>query len=245
LLFSSSIHAGQHVVSGIDAYEDLNLTRPSSFRATMLKRGTHETILTQHGEGQQTHLHGSAPIDGIFVSAGLSGLRCGHTGWFSDHVLSYIDIPSTTALGTNLPPLYSAQARRLKLGDKRTVHKYQAQLSKFFQEHSIAPRLQQLWDRANADYWPADNKPTPSVIATAQYDLLDSLITHGILQAERRCRQLHMGAIPWSPEYKAIEDELRLYHPPSHIQRSKNKTIHSPTYGSQVWSPANPPLDKV
>jgi hypothetical protein len=189
-----------------------NPTRPGSFRHTMNGCGLTETISTQHGVGPQTHVHGSKPIDGLFVSAGLRGFRCGHAGQLADHILLYIDIPTSTAFGQHLLELYTEQACWLKLGDKRTVDKYKASLQKFFDKNSVPTKLEELWEHATKNYQPDSCNPTPSEAYMEKYDALDAHITSGVIQAKRQCRRLHMGATPWSPEYKIIEDKLHFYN---------------------------------
>ena len=74
-----------------------------------------------------TYSRGSYPIDTILVTRGIEIINAGYlpfgTG-VGDHRPLYIDILTTSVLGTRVPPVISAGGRRLKLQDPRVVKKY-------------------------------------------------------------------------------------------------------------------------
>ena len=89
------------------------------------KLGLVESITSQHGwNGPLTYNRDSAPIDGLFVSRTLRGLKCGYDGFIWDHRLLWIEIPLTIAFGHDVPPIIKAKAWRLKCEDPRVVKRY-------------------------------------------------------------------------------------------------------------------------
>jgi hypothetical protein len=67
--------AGDQLVVALDANEDV---RSGTVYKFLLDLGLTEAMIDQHGpDGPSTFAHGSCPIDGLFVSSTLLGLRCG------------------------------------------------------------------------------------------------------------------------------------------------------------------------
>jgi hypothetical protein len=75
--------AGDQLVMALDANE---VVRSGTVHEFLLDLGLIEAIIDQHGsDGPSTFEHGSSPIDGLFVSSTLLGLRCGYTGYWHGH----------------------------------------------------------------------------------------------------------------------------------------------------------------
>jgi hypothetical protein len=71
--------AGDQLVVAMDANEDV---RSGTVYQFLLDLGLKEAIIDQHGpDGPSTFAHSSSPIDGLFVSSTILGLRCGYTGY--------------------------------------------------------------------------------------------------------------------------------------------------------------------
>lgn len=225
-LISTSIRDGLHVVLGLDANEDLNKTTGRSFRALMATVSMQEAILTQHGNCKETCNRGSHPIDGIFVSPQLIGCKCGHAGWYSDHVLLYIDVPTITALGGTTPLLQTASARRLKLSDTRVVDNFNRSHLKHLKMANIGPRLQVIWNEAKQSYRPDSGRLLVSQDWITSYEVLDEEITSSLITAERSCRKLHMGNVPFSPEWQLLDKRTHF----------ANALIAARRTGNHSWS---------
>ena len=102
------LETGDQLVIGGDVNEDVR-TCPLSQRLKAL--GLVELLTNTHGiDGPPTYNRGSAPINGIYVSPTLQGLRCGYNKFVWDHRLLWIEIPMTVAFGHNAPPIVSAAA---------------------------------------------------------------------------------------------------------------------------------------
>jgi hypothetical protein len=171
--------AGDQLVVALDANEDV---RSGTVYQLLLDLGLAEAIIDQHGlDGPSTFAHGSCPIDGLFVSSTLLGLRCGYTGYWHGYRCLWMDIPQAIAFGHDMPPIVRAAAQRLKVEDPRVTFRYTTELKAHLDKHGLQA-LQEL-----------STSPL-SAEAAAEWEYLDFMCTTGILTAERNCRKLRMGS---------------------------------------------------
>ena len=159
-----------------------------------------EAVTSRHGiNGPPTRLPGSRPIDGLFITLGLTGLKCGYLECFSDHKALWIDVPIPLVFGSRIPPIVRPAARRLKTTDPRIVHKYLQLLHQEYTRHSIylrAAYLKVLQHSGQLDQ------------AQKLWISMDKDVTAAKLHAERHCRKLHTGAHPFHPEYQETEHTI-------------------------------------
>jgi hypothetical protein len=122
--------------------------------------------MRQHGPGPPTTIAGSTKIDGLFVSHHLRGMRCGYTGYISDHFGLYIDLPMHVALGHAVLPILKPTMRRLKLEDPRVVAQFTKSYTDALENKIVAKRLQTIWNKAVTwyDATSADNPLSTSSI---------------------------------------------------------------------------------
>ena len=141
-----------------------------------------------------THNRGSRPIDAMFGStASLQG-GCGGYCPFGeapgDHRALWLDIPLLDVFGVASCPVQPRVARLLQCRDPRVVRHYQATLDEFYQQHDIPARTFALESSING----------PLTAAQAcEWEALDALRVQGIFLADRKCRKLRTGSVPWSP----------------------------------------------
>ena len=194
--------SGDQLILGLDANEDI---RAGQFSSKMAHLGMTEAIVHQHGyDAPATYKRGSAPIDGLYVSKTLLGLRCGYLKFEEqfDHRLVWLDVPLEIALGHNLPPIVHAKARRLKCEDPRIVAKYQDAFKIFLETNALVE--QALWLQSAAVY-------PCSPIHEEMYNHIDDMRVAGMKKAERKCRKLKTGAIPFSPAYSAARTRIEAW----------------------------------
>ena len=175
----------------------------------MAGTGLKEFITHSHGlnSAPATHQAGSVPIDGIYISESLLPfVRGGYMGFaqatLSDHRALWIELPLVIFIGYNINDILHPTARRLKLQDPRVVKKYQDTLHHLFVEHNFYEKLAQLVD-AVVYPLPFDQQ--------SLYEKLDKIRMHCMQTAEKRCRKLRMGKIPFSSAYKRARDEIDLW----------------------------------
>jgi hypothetical protein len=127
-LLQEWLHAGDHIVLGIDCNEDAR----SGAIAKMLRcLGMKDAILGLHSKSDPPETcnknHNRRPIDGIFVTSGIKPTAGGYSSYGqmmdSDHRTLWIDIPFTSFLGHNPPNRPNRQPRRLRGKDPRTTEK--------------------------------------------------------------------------------------------------------------------------
>jgi hypothetical protein len=121
-----------------------------------------------------------------------------------------MDIPRAIAFGHELPPIVRAAARRLTVEDPRVTFRYTTELKAYLNQYDRFSRLLALQEQTTCPLFAEHAKVS---------EYLNSMCTTGILTAERNCRKLRMGAIPWSPQYQLIRAKLHAWN----ILRKKAK----------------------
>jgi len=170
--------------------------------------GMRDIILEQHGIDAPPTINkpmSTVPIDGIFATPGISASRCGYLPfgervYKADHRMLWLDLTFNTAFGHGLPPIMSAAARHLKLHCPVTKRRFKRTYRQEADRLGLPDQI--LWlEQAMT------NPPTPE--QTAEYEEIDRLNAKAILHADRKCRKLRMGTIPFSPKMQEPMDLLR------------------------------------
>ena len=172
----------------------------SQLRTWMADLALLDIIGKKHGvdDVPRTHTRSKdSPIDAMFASAHLA---CSLGGFLSfgklsgDHRGLWFDIPKALFIGYNIPAPVHPHARRLKLRDPRVVDRYK----EILHARSIESNTYQTMDSIHKrTVFPLSQQ------LAEEYETLDTLICSSMDYAEKKCRQLHMGAVPFSPAYKA------------------------------------------
>ena len=190
---------GEEIALVIDANDDI---RDSKLQRMLLERGLVEGI-TAHHPGKYvppTHKTGSKPIDGIFITPGITVLNAGFlahsdgvavTG--ADHRCVWMDIDLDAILGKAMPAPHRFPARRVKCNDPRIVNRFNKAYEEFLAYHGLHEKVFDL--ELEAEY--PLSRPQQQL-----YEQLDRMRAQGILAADRKCRKLCMGGVPWSPQLK-------------------------------------------
>ena len=176
----------------------------SDIRQQFRERNMHPAITGRHRKvAPPTYNKGRHPIDEIFTTSGLTIQGSGflqHGVNEGDHCPIWVEITQESALGINPPPIQSIHARRLKLKDPKVVAKYNSILQEEFEKNHIYTRALNLYNQFSGTL-----TPTQAI----EYDHLDELRESAMNKAERKCRKLHMGAIPWSPELQQARNMVQ------------------------------------
>ena len=163
----------------------------------MLELGLENIIAKRHGRGPTTYNRSNADaIDHIFGTSNFhiqSGGFLAYGRLLSDHRGLWVDIPNHMLYGYNPPQPVFHFARRLTLKDPRVVSKYLVFLHSSMKEQDVFYRMNNLHKRTVY--------PLPTNLAD-EYEALDELVCTLMDKAEKQCRKLHTGRIPWSPTYK-------------------------------------------
>lgn len=180
-----------------------------------------EIITSKHDptKAPATFHAGSVPIDGIWASLHIEPLNCGYTPFvngFGDHRLPWADLSYANAFGHVLPLIERPIARRLRLHDPRIVAKYNS----LRLEHAAKQQLGTYISIVNR------HAVYPSRVLTDHaFEIFDEAAIKGILYADKHCRKIRRGALPWSPQLQYAK--LQTFLIESLIKRRQGKKVSS------------------
>ena len=143
----------------------------------------------------------------------------------SDHRFIWGKILYTQCFGYKLPPLSSINARELKTDDPACKERFLDKYEQFITDqnlHLMAYELQELLMK---------NEFTPDIIR--RYDHLQQMRHKGIKIANKKCRHLKMGEVPWSATLMTAMDTIALW-----------KVVVSRKRGARVSTRFLSPLEK-
>jgi hypothetical protein len=192
---------GDQIVIGMDANDDV---RYSNFATLMRRADFYEVVTDKHGQsGPSTYARGTKPVDAIWVLSSLRHSECGYLPFGSfDHRPLFIDLPSHLVFGSSALPAVRPQAQRLQLEDPRIVQRYQDRLRTRIRQHRLISRAAVLY---------AGKTSPPTEAQVAEYNAIDKVREEAMKEADKRCRKLRMGAVPFTPEYQAVTLTIRLW----------------------------------
>jgi hypothetical protein len=107
-----------------------------------------------------------------------------------DHRGIIIDIPEQVLYGEQKLQIARPQARQLQCNRSMVCNKYKKKLTKQLVNHKIPRKIQQLCSRYYIENLEEGN--------TLQEDI-DRIKKESMKHAEKKCRKIGMGAVPYSP----------------------------------------------
>jgi len=209
---------GDLLIVNMDANEDLS--HPTSkVQTAMYELGLeHPMYENFHPSLPNTCKRGSAPIDGMFVTEGLRPSAMGYFSFdefpSSDHRVLWLDFDNTELFGNRIPNIITPAARRLKLEDPAVVERFVSHYTAYLKKTKLPDQLKAL--RSNIPHLTIDE-------IEKEYDRLDRIRVKGILQAEKLCRKLKMGALYWTPELAEIHTSLNYWN--KAVKRTQGRKI--------------------
>lgn len=133
------------------------------------------------------------PIDGCYISPNMIIEKGGFLPFgegIGDHRILYIDIDINSWLEGDLQKIVPSQIRRLKCEDVRIVRKFLQELRKRLDDRGLRDRVNALYENYHVPL-------TPTQIQ--EYESIDRFVTECSLTAEKRCRKIRVGGVPFSP----------------------------------------------
>ncbi len=197
--------AGKHLVLCLDANENI-------YRAEL---GRHLTDLPGLGKKEvvggfmdrrlgATFFRGSEPIDAIWATSDLKvahacimpvGYRVG------DHCLFVVDFSAASMIGTCPPKIICPALRRLNTKIPKCVLRYNRALQKNILHHQLLDCMICM----------ADSDGSKEAIL-AKLNQLDQEGEQYMKHAEKKCLQINLGQIPFSPEASLWICQCQVYH---------------------------------
>ena len=153
--------------------------------------------------GPATFVRGSRQIDAMWATPDLEIKRACFLPFhfaMGDHRGLVVDISQTSLLGKSLHRISRPTGRRLQCQKEDTKRRYLNVLESFCRRHRILHKLHQV----------VTNPGDQSTIQT-KLDSIDNLLGKGMRHAEKRCRHLFTGEVPFSPEVAAAGNLVRLW----------------------------------
>ena len=132
------------------------------------------------------------PIDAIWatpdvVVVGACIMPVGYG--VGDHRMFIVDFLTSSLIGSNPPTIIRSQARRLNTKIPGTEENYLRVLEELLCKHGVTAKLIGVH---------ASKAPAP--VVKINTDKIDKVITACMVKAEKKCRRIKSGRIPFSPE---------------------------------------------
>ena len=210
---------GEKIVLMADCNEDLSKKLPIQKALTQkcqLVDPIREIYQTKNNPLPPSTLTGSKPIDCILVSSQLRNIVKG--GWLEvgegigDHRPIYVDIPNKLLLGEHIFKIQRPEIRRLTCDQPKVVDKFVHLLRKQMKHQKIFDAYNKLAEVYNNDEAQDDE-------FLEKLNKVDRSMTNAIRYAEKRCRKLTMGGVPYTPERTKAGNMIGLW---TNIVRKKN-----------------------
>ncbi len=138
-----------------------------------------------------TYYHGRKPIDGIWATRDIQVVgACVMTAGFrvGDHRMFVVDFCTASLIGLTPPKIVCSQARRLNTMIPGVEARYLRVLEELMAWHKMVPKLTaaaSVRDKAEC---------------RGRMDAVDTEETQHRRHAEKKCRRIKSGRIPFSPE---------------------------------------------
>ena len=132
------------------------------------------------------------PIDAIWATPDVTvvGACIMPVGYgVGDHRMFIVDFLTSSLVGSNPPSIVRSQARRLNTKIPGTEEKYLKVLEELVCKHDIVGRLISV-----------TKSGAPAPVMKIGVDKIDKSVTACMVKAEKKCRRIKSGRIPFSPE---------------------------------------------
>ena len=151
-----------------------------------------DAVNTRTGiDGPATFVRGSRQIDAAWVTLDIEiSAACFLPFFFGvgDHQAILLDIPQHSLIGGTIHQISKPTARRLQCNRSEVQQKYANNLEIYCAKHRIQKKIYSLF----MPIFPA-TKETTRVM-----EVIDKVLTEGMISAEKKCRKIRAGAVPFS-----------------------------------------------
>jgi hypothetical protein len=198
------LNEGNQIILMLDLNDDVT----DSMAHNKLKNiGLVESITSRHAGRLPfpTCSKGTRAIDGIYVSTTIKITKGGYLPFDkfpTDHRPLWIDVSMTNIFGNDMAPLLQPQARRLKCNDPVTQKKWIKLYNKYLSEHKAIDRAFQLQTIITRPLQPYHIR---------EYEKIRKIRMNARKYADKRCRKLHMGNVPFSEELAKARTLIELW----------------------------------
>ena len=204
-LIKSFMNKNHEIIIGGDWNSNLNDKngRVQTFLQTI---GLRELVIERYGPGPNTHFRGTNTIDGIFATSGINIIRGGYTTFDcspSDHRWVWIDISEKDLVGTQrddrAPPL-----------ERRATTKIPSVKKAFQRLMERQIKMYNLYNRMDKLMREVDNTPNMTISQKQEYERIEERMQRAVAYADKRCRNIRRGCIPFSPTVTKLIGEIKI-----------------------------------
>ena len=156
-------------------------------------------------DGPPTWFRGSAQIDGIWVSKGIAIQRAAFLPFFigiGDHRPILVDFSSDDILQEQSVKIKVPEMRRLQCDNPVVLQRYNERLEELFRQHKVLDKVREL------NPWHTTMSNREWIENTERLDLAKQDLMRA---AEKRCRKLCTGGIPFSPEVEVAKRRVSVW----------------------------------
>ena len=192
------------IVAG-DWNDDLN-NEDGTVQGMMRSIGMKEILISRYGKGPETYHTGTKTIDGIFATPGISIQQGGYTSHEespSDHRWLWVDIAESTLLQRNRDDHAPPVERRATSKIPSVRNKFNELLEEQVHKHDLHTKIRDL-------YTEGEDKGTLTKKQEKIYDLIEERMKRAVKYADKHCRKVRRGKIPFSATAQEIMRKLRI-----------------------------------
>ena len=153
--------------------------------------------------GPPTFVRGSRQIDGVWVTKELEiDAACFTPFYFGigDHRGIIIDIPQKSLIGGENKSIGRPTARKLQCNEEKIWRNYNDRLESYVRRH----RIQEKIEKANIAL-------IDKTMLRKTMNKIDQVITEGMINAEKKCRKIKTGMVPFSPKLAQVGTKIKLW----------------------------------
>lgn len=170
--------------------------------------------------GPPTFIRGKRQIDGAWMTPDVTIDRACFLPFFfgvGDHRAILIDIPQHSILGGDVHKITRPTARKLVCNKEEVQQKYNNTLETYCIQHRIQEKIYRLFP------------PTFPITKIKQQTLetLDKVISEGMIHAEKKCRRIRMGEVPFSDTLIKAGMKIRVWN--LVIRHKERNTVNTRT----------------
>jgi hypothetical protein len=196
--------SGEQIILMIDLNDDIH---DSPAKDQIKSIGLNECIIERHTDLPPiaTCNRGNKTIDGIFTSNTImiqKGGYCPFNTFPSDHRALWIDVRINNLCGSNMSPVLHPQARRLKCNDPKTQGNWTRLYMNALRKHDAIQRAYRLQEQLTQPL---------SEEHIMEYEKLRQIRKDARSHADKKCRKLRMGGVPYSVELNKARQTIELW----------------------------------
>ena len=191
----------EQIVLCLDLSENTARTNGPIQQTLMHTNDLTDALKHKHGsDTPATHNRGSHMINAIFVSDSLLDIE--KAGWLrfgkgiGDHRIAYVYIKLEYLINKDKYEIITSTARRLQVKNEKAVRRYVTICKDEFRKHDILKKTVNIRNKLA-------NGVTDKLVN--ELNQINQLWKHIVLKAERKCRKVKTGQVPFAP------DDVQLY----------------------------------